>query len=59
MDEREHEYTGGTLMYSVTPGERGPTLRFLRDDEVIATIQLGHIGAIRLGRELIGGSFED
>jgi len=47
-----HEYHGDFDL-TVTDGNRGPVLRFLRDSEIITEIHLSPTGAERLGRELL------
>lgn len=58
MDEL-YEYNGD-FTFTVTEGERGPVLRFLRDDgralsdaEVVTEIYLSRTGAERLGLALL------
>ena len=51
MDEM-HEYNGD-FTFTVTDGERGPVLRFLRDGEVVSEIYLSRTGAERLGLALL------
>jgi hypothetical protein len=51
MDEM-HEYRGD-FTFKVTEGHHGPTLRFLREDEVVTEIHLSRTGAERLGLALL------
>ena len=51
MDEM-HEYNGD-FTFTVTEGEFGPVLRFLRDEEVVTEIHLSRTGAERLGIALL------
>lgn len=51
MDEM-HEYNGD-FTFTVTDGERGPVLRFLRDGEVVSEIYLSRTGAQALGVALL------
>ena len=46
------EYNG-EFTFTVTEGERGPVLRFLRGDELICEINLSRAGAERLGLSLL------
>lgn len=51
MDEL-YEYNGD-FTFTVTDGERGPVLRFLRDEEIVTEIYLSRTGAERLGLALL------
>jgi hypothetical protein len=51
MDEM-YEYNGD-FTFTVTEGERGPVLRFLRGGEVVTEIHLSRTGAERLGLSLL------
>lgn len=51
MDEM-HEYNGD-FTFAVAEGERGPILRFLRDNEVVTEIHLSYAGAERLAVALL------
>lgn len=51
MDEL-YEFNGD-FTFSVTEGQRGPVLRFLRGDEVVTEIHLSRTGAERLGMALL------
>ena len=50
-----HEYHGDFDL-TVTEGNRGPVLRFLRGSDIITEIHLSPTGAERLGRELLRGA---
>ena len=47
-----YEYNG-EFTFTVTEGEMGPVLRFIRDGEVISEIYLSRTGAERLGLALL------
>ena len=50
--EEMFEYNGD-FTFTVTDGERGPVLRFLRANETVAEIHLSRAGAERLGLSLL------
>lgn len=47
-----YEYNGA-FTFTVTEGERGPVLRFLRNEEIVSEIHLSRAGAERLGLSLL------
>jgi len=53
MNPEEHYEYNGDFTFSVTEGERGPVLRFLRDGEVVTEVYLSRTGAERLGLALL------
>jgi hypothetical protein len=50
--EEYYEYTGD-FTFRVDDGERGPVLRFLRDEKVVTEIHLSRTGAQTLGVALL------
>lgn len=53
MNREEYYEYNGDITFSVTEGERGPVLRFLRGREVVAEIYLSRTGAQTLGVALL------